>query len=195
MACSRGTTVSAQDSLELSRPTGPPQNLANNSPRGLRRQGDGFILSSVGNQGIYVIESDQSRYDQSLLSVPSHNNLAHQFVTMHLQGINRDDVVIEDQRRHRIAFYSQADRGLRIGAPVHGRCQHRLRPHLLQIDILVAQFTRSSSMDRKERNSDEISNWMTSFTAMCTNHTQIRKSIFMQALTCCGKYSHHVGCA
>ena len=114
---------------------------------------------------------------------------------MDVEGINRDEIAIEDQRRHRIAFYSEADRGVRIGAPVNGCCQHRFRPHLLQIDILVALLPQSPSMDREERNGDEFGGWTPLFPPTCMNHAQIRKSIFAQAVACRGKYAHHVCCA
>jgi len=89
------------------------------------------MLSSVRNQDICVIESDQSRNEKSHLSAPSHNNLPHQVVMIDILSVNRNDVTIEDQRRHRIAFYSKAERVLGVGTPVNGRCQHCFRPHLL----------------------------------------------------------------
>ena len=77
---SSGRIASLQDLLRSSRLTCPPQSPTNNSSCGFRGQRDRFILSTVRNQGICMSDLDQSRNDQSLLSVCRHNNQLHQFV-------------------------------------------------------------------------------------------------------------------
>ena len=63
-------------------------------------------------------------------------DLANQFVIFYTGSIDGDDVAIEDEGRHGIAFDSQAQSGFGIRAPLNGRGQHGIGRDFRQIDIV-----------------------------------------------------------
>lgn len=56
------------------------------------------MLALIRHQRLGVVEPNQSRYKQTLLNVPCHNNLSDQIVMGDLGRINCDNVPVENQR-------------------------------------------------------------------------------------------------
>jgi hypothetical protein len=98
-----------------------------------------------------VVEANQPRDKQPfLVSVPSYDNLSEQFLAGSLGCIDRYEVTIEDQRRHRIAFYAKTDGASRIRTPF-GWCRpYCFGPQLVEVSNFFGILAGSGSIKREE---------------------------------------------
>ena len=69
--------------------------------------------------------------------------------------VDRDDVAVENQGRHRISLHPKTNRGNRIGTPIPRSRQHRLRRNIGEISP-IALRTGSAGVHGKQRNRNQI---------------------------------------
>ena len=112
----------------------------------------------IRNQSIGVVESNQPRDQQPLLlSVPGHNNLPQHLVVRDLERVDRNEVTIENQRRHRIAFYSKADGAGGIRTPFGWRRPYGFGSQLVKVSNFLGILAGSGRTNGKNGNGNKIS--------------------------------------